>query len=71
VVQLGRGIFLAIHYSPDTGLAFESVSHIIREVQGGWLLRIVHANGASAFFFFLYIHVARGVYYRSFRFVLV
>lgn len=66
--QLLRGLFLAMHYSCDVSLAFESVSHISRDVNFGWALRIIHANGARFFFIILYIHVARGMYYGSFNF---
>lgn len=69
-LQLITGIFLAIHYSCDVALAFERVRHIVRDVNYGWLLRTLHANGASFFFIFLYLHVARGIYYGSYRFTL-
>ena len=65
--QLVTGLFLAMHYSCDISLAFESVRHIVRDVNQGWLLRSGHANGASLFFVLLYIHVARGIYYGSHR----
>lgn len=65
--QLATGLFLAIHYAADVGLAFERVRHISRDVQGGWLLRTLHANGARAFFACLYLHVGRGLYYGSYR----
>nr|WEG23720.1 cytochrome b [Polydora cf. ciliata DS-2023] len=65
-VQILTGLMLAIHYSPHTDLAFESVAHIGRDVNNGWLVRGTHANGASWFFGALYIHVARGIYYGSF-----
>lgn len=65
-VQILTGLILAIHYSPHTDLAFESVAHIGRDVNNGWLIRGTHANGASWFFGALYIHVARGIYYGSF-----
>ena len=68
VVQLLTGIFLAIHYSTHVDLAFTSVAHISRDVNYGWLLRTIHANGASAFFICLYLHVGRGIYYGSFLF---
>lgn len=69
VVQLATGIFLAIHYTADVDLAFASVSHIFRDVNAGWALRTVHANGASFFFICLYCHVGRGLYYRRYVFV--
>nr|AMW67773.1 cytochrome b [Semidalis aleyrodiformis] len=67
-VQLITGIFLAMHYTANIYLAFESVSHICRDVNNGWLLRTLHANGASLFFMCLYMHVGRGMYYHSFKF---
>lgn len=68
VVQLARGIFIAIHYSCDVTLAFESVNHLGRDVNLGWALRIVHANGARFFFICLYWHLLRGVYYGSYNY---
>lgn len=65
--QIITGLFLAIHYTGDVTLAFNSVAHIIRDVNYGWLLRVIHANGASFFFIALYIHVGRGIYYSSFK----
>ena len=68
IVQIVTGLFLAIHYSNDVSLAFESVRHICRDVNYGWLLRILHANGARFFFICLYLHVGRGLYYGSYYF---
>lgn len=68
VVQLVRGVFLAIHYSCDVRLAFESVRHIVRDVNFGWGLRRIHSNGARIFFIFIYLHVSRGLYYGSYNF---
>ena len=68
ILQLATGLFLAIHYARDVRLAFRRVSHIARDVNLGWLLRAFHANGGSAFFICLYIHVGRGLYYGSFHF---
>jgi len=65
-IQLITGILLAIHYAPSIDLAFLSVSHIVRDVNYGWLLRNLHANGASFFFLCIYIHIGRGYYYSSF-----
>lgn len=65
-IQLVSGIFLSFHYSAHERLAFDSVVHIVRNVQKGWFLRRVHANGASMFFICLYIHIARGIYYGSY-----
>lgn len=66
VVQLVTGIMLAMHYTPHVDLAFLSVEHIMRDVNYGWLLRYMHANGASMFFMMVYIHIARGLYYGSY-----
>ncbi|KAH8974890.1 hypothetical protein BDL97_01G125900 [Sphagnum fallax] len=60
------GVFLAIHYTPHVDLAFLSVEHIMRDVKGGWLLRYMHANGASMFFIVVYLHIFRGLYYGSY-----
>lgn len=66
VLQLVTGILLAMHYIPHADLAFSSVEHIMRDVTNGWLLRYLHANGASMFFFVVYIHLFRGLYYGSY-----
>ncbi len=66
VIQIVTGLFLSIHYSPRIEIAFSSVCHINREVNYGWLIRAAHANGASLFFIFIYIHMGRGIYYGSF-----
>ncbi len=65
-IQLITGLFLAMHYSSDTNQAFDSVEHIMRDVNNGWFLRYAHANGASFFFISVYIHIFRGLYYGSF-----
>jgi len=65
-VQLITGIALAMHYTPQVDLAFLSVEHIMRDVQGGWLLRYLHANGASMFFIVVFSHTFRNLYYGSF-----
>lgn len=65
-IQIATGLFLSIHYNPDAQTAFESVTHIIRNVNSGWLIRATHANGASIFFLFIYLHIWRGLYYNSF-----
>lgn len=57
---------LAMHYVPHTALAFASIEHILRDLHYGWLLRYMHANGASAFFLVLYMHIARGLHYCSY-----
>jgi len=66
-VQIVTGIVLAMHYVPNSGLAFDSVENIMRDVNYGWLLRYVHANGASMFFIAVYFHIFRGLYYGSYK----
>jgi len=66
VVQLRTGIFLAMHYTPHVALAFASVEHIMRDVNYGWRMRYMHANGASFFFIIVYRHMMRGLYYGSY-----
>nr|QIV24794.1 cytochrome b [Analophus parallelus] len=65
-IQLITGIFLAMHYCPHIDMAFNSIAHICRDVNYGWLLRTIHANGASFFFICLYTHIGRGIYYSSY-----
>lgn len=67
VIQICTGIFMAMHYSSNIELAFSSVEHIMRDVQNGWLIRYMHANGASFFFICMYIHIGKGLYYGSYR----
>lgn len=67
IIQLATGIFLAMHYSSNLDLAFNSVQHIMIDVNYGWLIRFAHANGAGFFFIFVYLHMARGIYYGSYR----
>nr|QZI85923.1 cytochrome b [Moechotypa diphysis] len=67
MIQIITGLFLAMHYCPNIDLAFNSVSHICRDVNYGWLIRTLHANGASFFFICLYIHIGRGIYYSSYN----
>jgi quinol-cytochrome oxidoreductase complex cytochrome b subunit len=67
ILQVFTGIFLAMHYTPQINLAFLSVEHIMRDVNNGWLIRYFHANGASMFFFIVYVHIARGLYYGSYQ----
>ncbi len=67
VAMIVTGIFLAMHYTADTKLAFDSVERITRDVNGGWLLRNIHMNGASFFFIAVYIHMFRGMYYGSYK----
>ena len=65
--QLVTGIVLAMHYTPHVDLAFKSIETIMRDVNYGWLLRYLHANGASMFFFAVYIHMFRALYYGSYK----
>ena len=67
VVQILSGLFLAMHYVPNTKHAFDSVEHIMRDVNYGWLIRYIHAVGASMFFVALYAHITRGLYYGSYK----
>lgn len=67
VIQIATGVFLAMHYSSNTALAFDSVEHIMRDVNLGWLIRYMHANGASFFFICMYIHIGKALYYGSYR----
>jgi ubiquinol-cytochrome c reductase cytochrome b/c1 subunit len=67
VAQIVTGVFLAMYYTADATLAFQSVEHIMRDVNYGWLLRYLHANGASMFFVAVYIHIFRGLYYGSYK----
>nr|WHN64470.1 cytochrome b [Brachytarsina amboinensis] len=66
IIQITTGLFLTMHYSPDINLAFDSVSHICRNVNYGWMIRTLHANGASFFFICIYLHIGRGIYYNSY-----
>jgi len=68
IIQILTGLFLAIHFSANTEISFSVISHISRNVNFGWFLRSLHANGASIFFICIYIHIARGIYYNSFTF---
>jgi len=67
-IQIITGVFLAMHYTPHTALAFQSVEHIMVDVKNGYLIRYMHANGASMIFILMYIHLARGLYYRSYMY---
>nr|YP_009937357.1 cytochrome b [Trigonopterus selaruensis]QNT26828.1 cytochrome b [Trigonopterus selaruensis] len=66
IIQIITGIFLSMHYCPNMNLAFNSITHISRNVNFGWLIRSLHTNGASCFFVCLYIHIGRGLYFSSF-----
>jgi ubiquinol-cytochrome c reductase cytochrome b subunit len=67
MIQIVTGVVLAMHYRADAAIAFESVEHIMRDVNFGWMLRYLHANGASMFFIVVYIHIARGLYFASYK----
>nr|YP_009995348.1 cytochrome b [Ochthebius deletus]QNP09751.1 cytochrome b [Ochthebius deletus] len=67
MIQIITGLFLAMHYTADINLAFNSVIHICRDVNFGWLIRTLHANGASFFFICIYLHIGRGMYYGSYN----
>jgi quinol-cytochrome oxidoreductase complex cytochrome b subunit len=66
-IQIITGILLAMHYTPHISLAFISIEHIIRDINNGWLIRYLHSNGGSIFFIVTYIHIARGIYFKSYR----
>src|SRR5215510_10944571 len=65
--QIITGVVLVMHYTPHSSFAFNSVEHIMRDVNYGWLLRYAHANGASMYFLALYVHILRGMYYGSYK----
>src|SRR4249919_3126307 len=67
VIQIVSGIFLTMNYKPDAGQAFQSVEYIMRDVEGGWLIRYIHSTGASMFFIVVYLHMFRGLIYGSYR----
>ncbi len=67
VVMIVTGIVLAMHYTPESTMAFNSVEHIMRDVNYGWLVRYLHMNGASMFFIVGYLHIFRGLYYGSYK----
>jgi ubiquinol-cytochrome c reductase cytochrome b subunit len=67
IIQIATGVTLAMHYNPSVLEAFNSVEHIMRDVNNGWLIRYLHSNTASAFFFLVYLHIGRGFYYGSYR----
>nr|YP_008080730.1 cytochrome b [Songmachilis xinxiangensis]AFQ07912.1 cytochrome b [Songmachilis xinxiangensis] len=69
IIQILTGLFLAMHFTANIEMAFNSVNHICRDVNYGWLLRTLHANGASFFFICIYLHIGRGMYYGSFMFM--
>lgn len=68
ILQVLTGLFLSIHYTANIEIAFNTVTHICRDVNIGWLLRTLHANGASLFFICIYLHIGRGIYYGSYHY---
>lgn len=66
-IQIVTGVTLAMHYNPSVAEAFNSVEHIMRDVNNGWMIRYLHSNTASAFFFIVYLHIGRGLYYGSYK----
>nr|YP_009711647.1 cytochrome b [Euchorthippus unicolor]QGA47488.1 cytochrome b [Euchorthippus unicolor] len=69
IIQMVTGLFLAMHYTPNIEVAFSSIIHICRDVNNGWIIRTLHANGASMFFICIYLHVGRGIYYGSYLYI--
>ena len=67
VLMIGTGLWLAMQYTPHVDLAFDSVQRIMRDVNFGWLIRLLHQNGGSFFFLIIYIHIGRGLYYGSYK----
>jgi ubiquinol-cytochrome c reductase cytochrome b subunit len=67
IIQIVTGVTLAMHFTPSVADAFDSVEHIMRDVNNGWLVRYLHSNTASAFFFIVYLHIGRGLYYGSYK----
>nr|UJG45395.1 cytochrome b [Athripsodes cinereus] len=71
MIQIITGLLLTMHYTPHIDLAFNSINHIYRNINLGWFMRTMHANGASMFFFFIYLHIGRNLYYNSYTMVMV
>nr|YP_010852741.1 cytochrome b [Philagra albinotata]WGL39481.1 cytochrome b [Philagra albinotata] len=69
IIQLITGIFLSMHYTSNIEMAFNSINHICKDVNYGWMMRIMHANGASMFFICIYMHIGRGMYYGSYKYM--
>ncbi|KAF3419752.1 cytochrome b (mitochondrion) [Frieseomelitta varia] len=67
MIQIISGLFLSMHYCPNINLAFKSISHIMKDVNSGWLIRLIHMNGASFYFILMYFHISRNLYYYSFK----
>nr|AIC09097.1 cytochrome b [Gasteruption sp. M19] len=69
MIQIITGLFLSMHYTPNTMIAFNSIIHIMHDVNYGWIMRYIHMNGASMYFICMYIHIGRGIYYHSFNLI--
>nr|WKK30255.1 cytochrome b [Ancistrocerus oviventris] len=69
MIQILSGLFISMHYSPSTDQAFNSIIHIMKDINYGWMARLIHMNGASLFFICLYIHIGRGIYFKSFMLI--
>nr|ALO64706.1 cytochrome b [Sphecodes ephippius] len=69
LIQIVSGLFLSMHYCPNINYAFQSIIHIMKNVEFGWWLRLIHMNGASFFFISMFLHISRGIYYNSFKLV--
>ena len=67
IIQIISGLFLSIHYCPNINLAFIRISNIIKDIYSGWLIRLIHINGASFYFILIYLHIWRNLYYYSFK----
>lgn len=67
IIQIISGLFLSIHYCPNINIAFNRISNIIKDINSGWLIRLIHINGASFYFFIIYLHIARNIFYYSFK----
>lgn len=67
IIQIISGLFLSIHYCPNINIAFYRISRIIKDINSGWLIRLIHINGASFYFFIIYLHIARNIFYYSFK----
>lgn len=70
-MQIFTGVFLAVHYRPRVIEAFDSVAHIMLDVNGGWVIRYLHINGASTFFVFVYLHIGRRLFFGLYRSIIV
>nr|WOF82973.1 cytochrome b [Tetragonisca angustula] len=71
LIQIISGLFLSMHYCPNIDFAFKSVSHIMKDINSGWMIRLIHMNGASFYFLLIYIHICRNLFYYSFKLIYV